>query len=91
MISYRRGRMCPACLRDFDSAPVFEHDRGFCCGPCANGHLCTCLVEVDANDDGVDRLGGLSAAPAADFARPLGSAPSDYRARAALVGVRESR
>ncbi len=89
MISYRRGRMCPACLRDFNSAPVFEHDRGFCCGPCANGHLCTCLVEIDANDDGVDGLGRPFASTPSEAIRPLGSAPADYLDAARLVNSRD--
>jgi hypothetical protein len=84
MKTFRRGRMCPACLRDFDSAPIFEHDRGYCCGPCANGHLCTCLVEVDGNDDGVDRLGMPFAETATPISRPLGSAAVDF-------GIRDSR
>lgn len=48
---------CANCHRTFSSEPILGADRTYCCGACASRHLCTCLVEVDLADDGVDGLG----------------------------------
>ena len=52
-----RTAVCASCRRTFDTPPVFESDLVYCCRPCAARHLCTCLVELDLADDGVNGLG----------------------------------
>jgi hypothetical protein len=53
---FTRVRHCPACHRPFESTPTFRQDVAYCCTSCARGQLCTCLVEADLADDGVDGL-----------------------------------
>ena len=50
-------RRCSSCHRPFDGHPVFVQDTAFCCGSCAGGALCTCFVEADLAEDGVDGIG----------------------------------
>ena len=50
-------RRCAACHRPFDSDPIFRQDTTYCCRACATGALCSCFVEIDLADDGVDGLG----------------------------------
>ena len=67
----RKWRVCEECRRTFKSVPIFREDRAYCCGPCARGHLCTCLSEVDLADDGVDGLGLPFAIDSFDRAGPV--------------------
>ena len=48
---------CANCRRTFTATPFYGRDETFCCRSCESRHLCTCLVEVDLADDGVDGLG----------------------------------
>ena len=50
------ARRCPACHRPFESNPTFREDAAYCCNSCAWGQLCTCFVETDLADDGIDGL-----------------------------------
>jgi hypothetical protein len=56
-MSFDGIQRCAVCRRAFDTAPVFRADTRYCCGSCASGRLCSCLIDVDAGDDGVDGLG----------------------------------
>jgi hypothetical protein len=51
-----RRHTCASCYRTFESAAFYGADRTYCCASCASRHLCTCLIEVDLADDGVDGL-----------------------------------
>ena len=65
------ARRCPACHRPFESNPTFREDSAYCCNSCASGQLCTCFVEADLADDGVDGLTlSFGAEPAGSMLEP---------------------
>ena len=65
------ARRCPACHRPFASNPPFREDAAYCCNSCARGQLCTCFVEADLADDGVNGLSlSFGAEPAGSMLEP---------------------
>ena len=65
------ARRCRACHRPFESNPTFREDAAYCCQSCASGQLCTCFLEADLADDGVDGLTlAFEAEPAGSMLEP---------------------
>jgi hypothetical protein len=72
-MTHRLPDVGTGCRQSFTFSPFFHEDVIYCCRSCAFGGLCTCSIEIDLADDGVDGLGLPFALPVVEPAESTAS------------------